>query len=92
MMVKLKNILGISFSKMIFTKEFLRELQQKMRVSDLYRMTKQSVEFLLKSKQLLDTDKYVIYDAIRNDIYQNRDPLLLKQFWNENIVDSNTQF
>jgi hypothetical protein len=55
-------------------------------------MTKQSVEFLLKSKQLLDTDKYVIYDAIRNDIYQNGDPLLLKQFWNEKIVDSKTQF
>lgn len=77
---------------MTFTKEFLRELQKILNGSDSYLMTKQSVEFLLKSKQLLDTDKYVIYDAIRNDIYQNRDPLLLKQFWNENIVDSNTQF
>lgn len=76
---------------MTFTKEFLRELQKILNGSDSYLMTKQSVEFLLKSKQLLDTDKYVIYDAIRNDIYQNRDPLLLKQFWNENIVDSNTQ-
>ena len=77
---------------MTFNKEFMRELQKKMNGSDSYRMTKQSVEFLLKSKQLLDTDKYVIYDAIRNDIYQNGDPLLLKQFWNEKIVDSKTQF
>lgn len=77
---------------MTFNKEFMRKIQEKLNGSDSYRMTKQSVEFLLKSKQLLDTDKYVIYDAIRNDIYQNGDPLLLKQFWNEKIVDSKTQF
>ncbi len=55
-------------------------------------MTKQSVEFLLNSKQLRDTDKYVIYDAIRNDVYRNDELLLIKQLWNENIVDSKLRF
>lgn len=76
---------------MTFTKEFLRELQKRLANSDSYLMTKQSVKFLLNSK-LLDTDKNVIFDAIRNDVYRNEDPLLLKQFWNDNIVDSKQKF
>ena len=77
---------------MIFNKEFLRDLQKKLNGSDSYPMTKQSIEFLLNSKQLRDTDKNVIFDAIRNDVYRNDDPLLIKQLWNENIVDSKLRF
>ena len=77
---------------MTFNKEFLRELQEKLRDSDSYSMTKQSIEFLLNSKQLRDTDKNVIFDTIRNDVYRNDDPLLIKQLWNENIVDSKLRF
>lgn len=55
-------------------------------------MTNQSVNLLLTSKQLRNTDKHVIFDAIRNDVCQNGDPLSLKQFWNENIVDSKLSF
>lgn len=59
-------------------------------------MTKQSVEFLLKSKQLLDTDKYVIYDAIHNDILrQNKeqsDPLSLCAWWNEKKLIPKLEF
>ena len=77
---------------MTFNKEFLRDLQKKLRDSDSYSMTKQSIEFLLNSKQLRDTDKNVIFDTIRNDVYRNDDPLLIKQLWNENIVDSKLRF
>jgi hypothetical protein len=77
---------------MTFNRNFLRELQEKLRDSDSYSMTKQSIEFLLNSKQLRDTDKNVIFDTIRNDVYRNDDPLLIKQLWNENIVDSKLRF
>jgi hypothetical protein len=93
---------------MKFTRKFLRNLQKKLTGSgpNLYRMTKQNVDLLLKSKQLLDSDKNVIYDAIRNDVYRNynhvhqnskhvhqkEDPLFLEQFWDENINDSNFSF
>ena len=78
---------------MTFTREFLRKLQQILTTgSDSYRMTKTSVDFLLKSKQLRDTDKHVIFDAIRNDSHKNGDPLLVKQLWKENINDSNLRF
>lgn len=74
---------------MTFNKNFLRKIKERLNGSDSYRMTKTSIDFLLKSKQLHDSDKNVIYDAIRNDVYRNGDPLLVKQFWNENINDSN---
>lgn len=93
---------------MIFTKEFLRVLNKKLSGSGpkLYQMTKQNVNLLLTSKQLLETDKNFIFDAIRNDVYRNynhvhqnsknvhqkEDPLLLEKFWNENINDSNFRF
>jgi len=76
---------------MTFNKEFLQDLQKRLANSDSYPMTKQSVKFLLNSK-LLDTDKNVIFDAIRNDVYRNKDPLFLKEFWNDNIVDSKQKF
>jgi hypothetical protein len=81
-----------SNSEMTFNKEFLIKLQERLNGLDSYPMTKQSVEFLLNSKQLRDTDKYVIYDAIRNDVYRNDELLLIKQLWNENIVDSKLRF
>ena len=77
---------------MTFNRNFLRELQEKLNGSESYSMTKQSIEFLLNSKQLRDTDKNVIFDTIRNDVYRNDDPLLIKQLWNENIVDSKLRF
>ena len=73
---------------MTFDKDFLRELKQKLANSDSYRMTKQSVEFLLKSK-LRDNDNLIILNAIINDVYQKGDQLLVKQFWNENMNDLN---
>jgi hypothetical protein len=93
---------------MTFDKIFLRVLNKKLTGSDpkLYQITKKFVYLFLKSKQLLDSDKNVIYDAIRNDVYRNynhvhqnskhidqkEDPLLLEKFWNENINDSNFSF
>ena len=77
---------------MTFTREFLRELQQKLKGSNSYRMTKQSVMFLLTSKRLQETDKNVIYDAISNDVHRNKDPLSLRKLWNERIKYSNLNF
>ena len=77
---------------MTFNQEFLRELQKKMNGSDSYRMTKQSVEFLLKSKQLLDTDKKIIFSSLVNDISKNQDPFSFAVFWNENINDKSLNF
>jgi hypothetical protein len=80
---------------MIFTKEFLRELQQKLRVSDLYPRTKYTVN-LLVNKQLQDSDKYAIFDAIHNDILrQNKeqsDPLSLCAWWNEKKLIPKLEF
>lgn len=77
---------------MTFDKDFLRELQKRLNSSSsgssLYPMTKYSVDGLLKFKQLVESDKKVILDAIRNDVCRKGDPLLVKQFWNENIEDS----
>ena len=77
---------------MTFNQEFLRELQQKLEGSNSYRMTKQSVMFLLTSKRLQETDKNVIYDAISNDVHRNKDPLSLRKLWNERIKNSNLNF
>jgi len=71
---------------MTFNKNFLIKLKQKLANSDSYPMTKQSVEFLLKSKPC-DNDNLIILDAIINDVYQKGDQLLVKQFWNENMND-----
>ena len=81
---------------MTFTKEFLRELQKILNGSDSYLMTKQSVEFLLKSKQLHEGDKKIIFDAIHNDILrQNKeqsDPLSLCAWWNEKKLIPKLEF
>ena len=77
---------------MTFNKEFLRKLQTKLNGSDSYRMTKTSVDFLLKSKELHETDKKIIYSSLVNDNSKNKDPLLLAVFWNENITETNLQF
>ncbi len=77
---------------MTFKKEFLRKIQEKLTGSNLYPITNQSVNFLLNSQRLYYTDKNVIYDAIRNDVCRNGDPLSLKQLWNENIHDSKLKF
>ena len=78
---------------MIFNREFLRELQQRLADSDSYSysMTKQSVKFLLNSK-LFDTDKNVIFDAISNDFHRNNDPLSLRKLWNDKINDEKLKF
>jgi hypothetical protein len=76
---------------MTFNREFLKELQQRLDGSDSYRITKQSVEFLLQSS-LRNSDKNIIFDAIRNDTSRNEDELKLRQFWYENIDDSNLRF
>jgi hypothetical protein len=80
---------------MTFKREFLRELQQKLRVSDLYPRTKYTVNSLV-NKQLQDSDKYAIFDAIHNDILrQNKeqsDPLSLCAWWNEKKLISKLEF
>ena len=76
---------------MTFNKEILRKIQERLTGSRTYPMTKTSVEFLLKSS-LLNADKNIIFDAIRNDVLRNGDPLSLKQLWNENIHDSSFLF
>ena len=75
-----------------FLKEFLKELQKRLNGSDSYLMTKYSVKLLLKSQILQETDKNVIFDAIRNDVHQNKDPLSLRKLWNERIKDSKLCF
>ena len=81
---------------MTFNQEFLRELQQKLEGSNSYRMTKQSVMFLLKSKRLCEDDKKIIFSSLVNDISTNKDndkdPLSLTIFWNTNICEPNLQF
>jgi hypothetical protein len=74
---------------MTFTKEFMIKLQKRLNCSGLYPTTEISVDALLKSKPHY-TDKDSTFDAIRKDVLWNCDPLLLKQFWNENIniIDS----
>ena len=80
---------------MTFTKEFLRELQQKLCVSDLYPRTKYTVN-LLVNKQIQDSDKNAILYAIHNDILrQNKEqsePLSLCAWWNEKKLIPKLEF
>ena len=81
---------------MTFNREFLIKLLRKLNNSDSYPMTKYSVTGLLTFKQLQINDKNIILDAIKNDVFRNGvfrngDPLLVKQFWNENIIDPKSQ-
>jgi hypothetical protein len=77
---------------MTFKKEFLIELQKILNGSNLYRMTKSSVEILLKSKLLYEDDKCFIFSSLINDISKNKDPLSLAVFWNKNINDPKLEF
>ena len=77
---------------MTFKKEFLRKLLKKLNNSDLYPMTKQNVNLLLTLKQLLESDKKIIFSSLVNDISKNQDPFLLAVFWNENMNDQNLKF
>ena len=77
---------------MIFNKEFLRDLQKRLNGSSSYPMTNQSVNLLLTSKQLLESDKKIIFSSLINDISSNRDPFLLAVFWNDNINYPNLKF
>jgi hypothetical protein len=76
---------------MIF-KEFLRELQKRLNGSSSYPMTNQSVNLLLTSKQLLESDKKIIFSSLINDNSKYKDPFLLAVFWNDNINDPNLKF
>ena len=66
--------------------QFLKELEQKLKVSNSYPMTKNSVQFFLNYRQLCETDKKIIFDAIRNDTFRNKDPLSLCDLWNEKNI------
>ena len=77
---------------MTFTREFLRDLQKRLNGSSSYPMTNQSVNLLLTSKQLLESDKKIIFSSLINDISSNRDSLSLALFWNDNINDPNLKF
>jgi hypothetical protein len=76
---------------MTFTREFLRELKQRLGNSNSYRMTRKQVQILTKMP-LMETDKNVIFDAISNDFHRNKDPLSLRKLWNERIKDSKLRF
>lgn len=77
---------------MKFNKEFLQELERKLKDSKLYQMTNSSVEILLKSKRLHEDDKNIIFCSLINDISTNKDPLSLAVFWNKNINDPKLKF
>lgn len=77
---------------MTFNKEFLREIQKRLNGSSSYPTTNQSVNLLLTSKQLLESDKKIIFSSLINDISSNRDSLSLALFWNDNINDPNLKF
>ena len=73
--------------------EFLRDLDKKLNGSSSYRMTKNSVNFfLLKSRQLYEIDKNIIFDAIHNDTLCNEDPLSLCDWWNNQNLNSKLRF
>ncbi len=76
---------------MTFNHKFLIELLQRIANSDLYPMTKPQVK-ILTNMQLWETDKNVIFDAINNDFHRNKDPLSLRELWNERIKDSKLIF
>ena len=71
--------------------QFLKELDQVIQGSNLYTMTKHSVQILLSSRQHCETDKNIIFDAINNDTIRNNDSLSLRNFWNEKNI-SNLRF
>lgn len=77
---------------MTFNEDFLKKLKQIANGSKSYRMTNYSVEILLKSKQLLESDKNIVFSSLVNDNSKYNDPFLLAVFWNDNINDPNLKF
>ena len=77
---------------MKFNRNFLRELQEKLRDSESYQMTKLSVQILLTSPKLYERDKKIIFHAIHNDYHRNGDPLSLRGLWNEKQLIQNMMF
>jgi len=77
---------------MTFNQEFLSKLQKSLNGSSSYPMTNQSVNLLLTSKRLQDTDKKIIFSSLVNDNSKYNDPFLLAVFWNDNINDTNLKF
>jgi len=66
--------------------QILKELEQKLKGSNSYPMTKNSIQFLLKSRPLYKNDKKIIFDAIRIDTLCNEDPLSLCDLWNKKNI------
>ena len=70
--------------------QFLKELEQKLKGSNLYPMTTHSVQILLNMR-IQQKDINIIFDAINNDTFRNEDPLSLHNLWNEKKI-SNLRF
>ena len=71
--------------------QFLKELEQKLKGSNLYPMTTHSVQILLNMR-IQQKDINIIFDAINNDTFQNNDPLSLRNLWNEKRLISKLRF
>ena len=71
--------------------QFLKELDQKLKGSNLYPMTTRSVQILLKNMRIQQKDINIIFDAINNDTFRNEYPLSLRNLWNEKKI-SNLRF
>jgi len=76
---------------MPFTREFLRELQQKLANSDSYPMTKKQVQ-ILTTMRLMETDKNIIFSSLIHDISRYEDKNSLSIFWNKQINDEHLKF
>ena len=76
--------------------QFLKELEQKLKGSNSYSMTKKQVRSL-QSMNLKDNNinfvKCLLFDTINNDtINQKSDPLNLQNEWSEIFPNSNLKF
>lgn len=72
--------------------EFLKELEKKLKGSDSYPMTKNSLNILRSSRYHKENDENFIYDAINNDAARNKDPLSLRDWWNKKKTTSILMF
>ena len=86
----MNNNFTVSNSEMTFI-QFLKELDQKLKGSNLYPMTTQSVQILLNMR-IQQKDINIIFDAINNDTFHNNDPLSLRNLWNEKRLISKLRF
>ena len=86
----MNNNFTVSNSEMTFI-QFLKELDQKLKGSNLYPMTTQRVQILLNMR-IQQKDINIIFDAIHNDTFRNEDPLSLRNLWNEKRLISKLRF